>query len=110
MDDMLMGAGQTIVRAVQERKVALRDKMGREYASGHEVWAKIKQLMEEAKADEKTVESLQGELWKAIKEDNDDEISIELHTIGNKAMEICMTFATIAAEAHRAADELRARN
>lgn len=109
MDDMIMSAAQTIVRAVNERKVALREKMGREYASGHEAWAKLKQLMEQAKADEKTVESLQGELWKAIKEDNDDEISIELHTMGNKAMEICMTFATIAAEAHRAADELRAR-
>lgn len=109
MDDMIMSAAQTIVRAVNERKVALREKMGREYASGHEAWAKLKQLMEEAKADEKTVESLQGELWKAIKDDNDDEISIELHTIGNKAMEICMTFATIAAEAHRAEDELRAR-
>lgn len=110
MDDMIMSAAQTIVRAVQERKVALREKMGREYASGHEAWAKLKQLMEQAKADEKTVESLQGELWQAIKEDNDDEISIELHTMGNKAMEICMTFATIAAEAHRAADELRSRN
>ena len=109
MDDMLMNTQATIVRAVNERKVALRDRMGREYASGHELWAKLKQLMEEAKADEKTVESLQGELWKAIKDDNDDEITIELNTIGNKAMEICGTFATIAAEAHRAADELRSR-
>lgn len=109
MDDMLLAAQSSIVRAVNERKIALRERMGREFASGHEVWAKMKQLMEEAKADEKTVESLQGELWKAIKDDNDDEISIELHTIGNQAMEICMTFATIAAEAHRAADELRAR-
>ena len=109
MDDMIMSAAQTIVRAVQERKVALREKMGREYASGHEVWAKLKQLMEQAKVDEKNIEGLQGGLWSAIKDDNDDEITIDLHTMGNKAMEICMTFATIAAEAHRAADELRAR-
>ena len=109
MDDMIMSAAQTIVRAVQERKVALREKMGREYASGHEAWAKLKQLMEQAKADEKNVESLQGELWSAIKDENEDEVTIDLHTMGNKAMEICMTFATIAAEAHRAADELRAR-
>lgn len=109
MDDMIMSAAQTIVRAVQERKVALREKMGREYASGYEAWAKLKQLMEQAKADEKNVESLHGELWGAIKDDNDDEVTIDLHTMGNKAMEICMTFATIAAEAHRAADELRAR-
>ena len=109
MDDMIMSAAQTIVRAVQERKVALREKMGREYASGREAWAKRKQLMEQAKVDEKNIEGLQGELWNAIKDENDDEVTIDLHTMGNKAVEICMTFATIAAEAHRAADELRAR-
>ena len=109
MDDMIMSAAQTIVRAVNERKVALREKMGREYDSGHEAWAKLKQLMEQAKVDEKNIEGLQGELWNAIKNENDDEVTIDLHTMGNKATEICMTFATIAAEAHRAADELRAR-
>lgn len=109
MQNMIPSATQTMLKAVQEEQAYRREKMGREYASGHEIWAKAKQLLEEAKADIKTIESLQGELWGAVKSENDEEVNVDLHVIGNKAEEICMIFAALAAESHRAAEELRGR-
>ena len=107
MQNLISNVTQTILRAVQEQKAIRREKMGREFASGHEAWAKIKQLLEEAKADQKTIEGLQTDLWEAIKKENEDEMIVELHAIGNKAEELCVLFATVAADAHRAAEELR---
>lgn len=80
--------------------------MGRPYASGYEAWAKVKHLLERAKADEKTLDSLQGDIWGAVKADNIEEVIVELNAMSSKAMEVCMVFATIAAEVNRAAEEL----
>ena len=106
MNSLTANATQTMIKAVQEQQDAECKKMGRGFASGHEAWAKLKQLSEEAKADEKSLDALLPDLWSAVKRGNDDEVGIYLREIGNKAEEVCMAFVTIAAEAHRAAEEL----
>lgn len=106
MDYLISSASQLVLKAVEECKVRGREKMGRGYASGHEAWAKIKELCEQAKRDEKTVDKLHAEIWDAIKDRNDEEVGVELKALANEATNIAMTFAIIAAEARRASEEL----
>ena len=106
MDYLISSASQLVLRAVEECKSKGREKMGRGYASGHEAWAKIKELCEQAKRDEKTVDKLHGEVWEAIKDRNDEEVGVELKAIANEATNLAMTYAIIAAEARRASEEL----
>lgn len=96
----------TFVKAVQECREREAKRMGRPYASGYEAWAKVKHLLERAKADEKTLDGLQGDIWNAVKADNIEEVIVELNAMSSKAMEVCMVYATIAAEVNRAAEEL----
>ena len=106
---MTSSATHTIIKAVEEQRAVEKNKMGREFASGYEAWARIKRMLEVAKADVKAIETLQDDVWKAIKEDNEESANIHLNALGNKALEICVTFTTITAEAQRAAEELRDR-
>lgn len=107
MYELTSSATHTIIKAVEEQRTAEKNKMGREFASGYEAWAKIKRLLEIAKSDVKNIETLQDDVWKAIKEDNEESANIHLNALGNKALEICVAFSTVAAEAQRAAEELR---
>lgn len=102
----LQSTPSAFVKAVQECREREEKRMGRAYASGHEAWAVLKHLLERAKADEKTMDSLQGDIWAAVKADNMEEVMVELNAMSNKAMEVCMTYATIAAEVNRAAEDL----
>lgn len=106
MYELTSNATQTMLNSVAEQQKALCEKMGRGFASGHEAWARLKQLSEEAKVMEKALDALLPDLWSAVKRGEASEIGIYLREIGNKAEEICMGFVTIAAEAHRAAEEL----
>lgn len=109
MYELTSSATHTIIKAVGELRETEKNKMGREFASGYEAWAKVKRVLEMAKADMKSIETLHDDVWKAVKEDNEESINIHLNALGNKALEICVTFATIAAEAQRAAEEMRDR-
>lgn len=105
--ELTNNASQLIVEAVKERKEAEKNKMGREFASAYEAWAKLKRIVEMAKVDIKSIESIHGEVWSAVKDDNGDAVTVNLNALGNKAIELCVTFAEMAAEGHRAAEELR---
>ena len=107
MMELTSSATHTMIKAVKEAQEAERNKMGREFASGYEAWAKIKRLLETVKADMKTVDSLQDDVWKAIKEDNEEAVNINLNALSNRVLEVCVTAVRIAAEAQRAAEELR---
>lgn len=80
--------------------------MQRPFASAYEVWARLKDLREQAKREEKNADSLHGDIWKAVTEKNDDEQSIELRELGRIARGLTLLWATIAAEAERGADEV----
>ena len=106
MHELTGNATQTLLKAVAEQTEVQSKKMGRGFASGHEAWARLKQLSEEAKIMEKSLETLLPDLWSSVKDGDAGAVGIYLREIGNKAEEICMGFVTIAAEAHRAAEEL----
>ena len=107
MSDLFISESSLLLKAVAEQREKEKANMGRAYASGYEVWAKVKRMMEEAKVDEKTAGSLHDDVWKAVKEDNEDALIVNLHALGNDAIKAAMTWVYVAAEAHRAADELR---
>ena len=100
----------TAQKAVGELVAACRDAetndMQRPFASAYEVWARLKDVREQAKNEEKNVDKLHGEIWEAVVEKNDDEQSIELRELGRRARELTFLWATIAAEAERGADEV----
>ena len=104
--DELRTTPESFVKAVQECRAREEKRMGRAYASGHEAWAVVKHLLERAKADEKTLDSLQGDIWAAVKAENIEEVIVELNAMSSKAMVVCMTYATLAAEVNRAAEDL----
>ena len=104
--DELRGTPEIFVKAVQACREYEEARMGREYASSYEAWAKLKHRMERAKTAEKTMDSLQGDIWDAVKADNVEEVIVELNAMSSKAMEVCMIYATIAAEVNRAAEDL----
>ena len=99
-------ATHTMLKAVEECMDRSREKMGREYASGHEAWARIKQLLEDAKRDQKNVEDLHKEVWDAVKDNNEECLHVNLQALSNEAINLCMAFAIVAAEARRAANDL----
>lgn len=101
-----VSAPELVQKCVQEMADGSRGRMGREYASGYEAWAVLRRQLEQSGADMKTLEKLHGDLWKGVKDSNEDEVLIELRAISNSAMGICAQFAAIAAEAQRAAEEL----
>lgn len=107
--ELTSSASHTLIKAVQELKITEAEKMGREYASAYEAYSKLLRVMQMAKADIKTSETLHDDVWKAIKEDNEESVFVHLNALGNKALEISMTYAIMAAEAHRAAEELRGK-
>ena len=107
METMLnLGAPVLVKKTVDEMATESRNRMKRDYASGYEAWAMLRRQLEQSGADMKTLEKLHGDLWKGVKDDNEDEVLIELRAISNSAMGICAQFAAIAAEAQRAAEEL----
>lgn len=99
-------AAQELLNAVQDIRENEKKRMGREYASAHEAWARLTELCEQAKKESKSADELLKDIWGAVKERNEDEILIELRTLGNAMIGVCMTYALLAAEAHRAAEEL----
>ena len=109
MVELTNSASHTLIKAVQELKISEGEKMGREYASAYEAYSKLLRVMQMAKSDIKTSETLHDNVWKAIKEDNEESVFVHLNALGNKALEISMTYAIMAAEAHRAAEELRGK-
>ena len=100
---------QTVQEKVKELVAACGDaetnEMQRPFASAYEVWARLKDLREQAKREEKNVDKLHGEIWDAVVEKNDDEQSIELRELGRIAGMLTLMWATIAAEAQRGANE-----
>ena len=107
MSDLLMtGVGAVAVRStVAEIRAREREKMGRPYASVHEAWARLKELQEVIKTDLKTLETLHTDVWSAAKEHNEEAAAVNLRAMANTAAALCVTVATIAAEAERAADD-----
>ena len=96
----------TFVKAVQECREREEQRMGRPYASGYEAWARVKHLLERAETAKKTLGTLQGDIWNAIKDDNEESVIVHLNAVGSQAMDMCMLLATVVAEANRAAEEL----
>lgn len=94
------------MRAVQECREKEEKRMGRPYASGYEAWARLKHLLERAEADKKNLGTLQGNIWDAIKDNNEESVIVYLNAVGSQAMDMCVLLATVVAEANRAAEEL----
>ncbi len=99
-------ANQALLNAVSSMRGEEKERMGREYASAHEAYARLLELNEQAKKEGKSADELLKDIWSAVKDRNDDEIHIELRQLGNAMIGVCMTYALMAAEAHRAAEEL----
>lgn len=97
------------MQAVQECREREAERMGCPYASGYEAWARLKHLLERAETARKTLGNLHGDLWDAIKGDNDESVMVHLNAMGSQAMDMCVLLATIVAEANRAAEELADR-
>ncbi len=97
---------KAFVQAVQECREKEEARMGCPYASGYEAWARLKHLLERAETAKKTLGSLHGDIWNAIKDDNDESVIVHLNAVGSQAMDMCVLLATIVAEANRAAEEL----
>ena len=97
---------EELLSAVQKMRQTEKTRMGRDYASAHEAWARLTELNEQAKKEAKSADELLKDLWGAVKERNEDEIHVELRQLGNAMIGVCMTYALMAAEAHRAAEEL----
>lgn len=106
MDYLNTEAQKSVEPLVVACKDAETNDMQRPFASAYEVWARLKDLLEKAKAEGKNVDKLHGEIWKAVVEKNDDEQSIELRELGRIARGLVHLWATIAAEAERGADEV----
>jgi len=104
--DELKATPPAFVQAVQECREKEETRMGRPYASGYEAWAKLKHLLERAEAGKKTLSNLQGDIWDAIKGNNDESVIVHLNAMGSQAMDMCVLLATVVAEANRAAEEL----
>jgi uncharacterized NAD(P)/FAD-binding protein YdhS len=104
--DELKTTPPAFVQAVQECREKEAKRMGRAYASGYEAWAKLKHLLERAETAKKTLGTLQGDIWNAIKDDNDESVIVHLNAVGSQAMDMCVLLATVVAEANRAAEEL----
>lgn len=81
-------------------------RMGRNYASGYEVWAMLRRLLEDIQLDVKNMAKLHGEMWGAVKDDNLDEVMAEMSCISASASVLCAALAALAAEAQRAVEEL----
>ena len=106
MGDMTMNASELLFRAVEEAKNASKVRMGRDYCSWHEAWAKLLEQKESAEKEKKALDTLYKELWGAITEKNEDEARVELMQIANNALQMAMCYALLAAEAGRAVNEL----
>lgn len=106
MGDLNVKVSKEVCDLVAAAKKIEKEQMGREFASPHEAWARLKELSEEIGDAGKTIGTLQGDIWKAIRAGNDEEVMVELRQVGNLAMQTCATYARLAAEALRAADEL----
>lgn len=106
MGDMTVNASELLFRAVEEAKNASKTRMGRDYCSWHEAWAKLLEQKENAEKEKKALDTLHKELWGAITEKNEDEARVELMQIANNALQMAMCYALLAAEAGRAVNEL----
>lgn len=106
MENLNVEASAKLVQAIQERKKKSREEMGRPYLSEHEAWAKLKEQLEAVERDLKNVKSLHGDIWKAIKEGNDEEVTIELREVASEATSVAMTLVALAATAYQAAEDL----
>ena len=106
MGDLEVNVSREVCDLVAKAKEQEKENMGREFASPHEAWARVKELSEELGDTGKTISSLQTDMWKAIRAGNEEEVVIELRQIGNQAMQACAIYARLAVEALRAADEI----
>ena len=106
MGDMTVNASALLIKAVEEAKNASKARMGRDYCSWHEAWAKLLEQKESAEKEKKALDTLLKELWGAITVKNEDEARMELWQIANNALQMAMCYALLAAEAGRATDEL----
>ena len=78
MYELTSNATQTMLKSVAEQQEALCKKMGRGFASGHEAWARLKQLSDEAYVE------LAGEI--SYKNAGGDIVNANHEAIGNKAL------------------------
>ena len=106
MGDMTVNASALLIQAVEEAKNASKARMGRDYCSWHEAWAKLLEQKESAEKEKKALDTLHKELWGAITEKDEDRARMELWQIANNALQMAMCYALLAAEAGRATDEL----
>lgn len=106
MDYMNRQVGELLDKLVTACEESSTNQMQRELASGHEAWAKLKDLTEQAKKAEKDVEQLQKDCWEAVKDQNDEEVMIEMKTIANSARVIAGIWAEASAIAARAEKEV----
>ncbi|MBQ0037475.1 MAG: hypothetical protein KBS74_02260 [Clostridiales bacterium] len=106
MDYMDRQVGELLDKLVEACEERSTNQMQRNIASGHEAWAKLKELTESAKKAEKDVEQLQKECWEAVKDHNDEEVMLEMKTIANSARVIAGIWAFAAAIAARAEREV----
>lgn len=106
MNDMTVSASRRLIEAVEEARRASRERMDRDDSSGHEAWARVLELRESGKKEEKNLDSLHKDLWGDIVEKNEDAVGIELRQIANNALQLAMAYVLLSAEAGRAADEL----
>lgn len=100
--DMAELVQATVAQAEAQSKL----RMGRNYASGYEVWAMLRRQLEDIQQDVKNVAKLHGEMWSAVKDDNLDEVMAEMSCISSSASVLCAALAALAAEAQRAVEEL----
>ena len=106
LGDMTVNASALLIQAVEEAKNASKARMGRNYCSWHEAWAKLLEQKESAEKEKKALDTLHKELWGAITEKDEDRARMELWQIANNALQMAMCYALLAAEAGRAVDEL----
>ena len=106
MDYLDRQAGELLDKLVESYKERSTNEMQRSLASGHEAWAKLKELTESAKKAEKDIEQLMKECWDAVKDRNDEEVMLEMKTIANSARVIAGIWGLTAAIAARAEMEV----
>lgn len=75
-------------------------------ASGHEAWARLRELLERGARMVKSLEKPHKDLWEAVVSGNDDELRIELDAMAQDARRLCVVYATVAAEAEHDAGEV----
>ena len=95
------------IDAAVEAAAADRDnRMQRPFSSAHEIWSVIKETLESTEAEAKNAKKLHGEIWDAVKGQNEEEMSIELRELGRVSRGLACMWAAVAAASERGANEV----